>query len=371
MAFFLESHKFLLLFYVLKYFSDIILNKIDEGMCVKKDRIFLVAELSANHNQDKDLALRTIKAAKDSGADAIKLQTYTPDCLTIDCDLKDFRIEGTLWEGKKFYDLYQEAMTPWEWHTELFDYAHKLGLVCFSSPFSKKGVDFLEELGNPIYKVASFEIVDLELIAYIARLGKPMILSKGIATKEEIQEAIEVCRQAGNSEITLLQCTSSYPAPLKSGNLCLIPQLKQDFGVEVGLSDHTLGITAPIVAASLGARVIEKHFILERKLGGVDSVFSLEPQEFAQMAKAVREVEELLGIPTYELSEKSKEGRAFMRSLYVIKDIKKGERISSDSIRSIRPGYGIAPKYLNEVLGKCASKDLYRGKALEFGDWET
>ncbi len=209
------------------------------------------------------------------------------------------------------------------------------------------------------------------MIAYIAHLGKPIILSKGIATKEEIQEAIEVCRQAGNSEITLLQCTSSYPAPVKSGDLCLIHKLTQHFGVEVGLSDHTLGISAPIVSATVGARVIVKHFILERKLGGVDSAFSVAPQDFAQMVKAVREVEELLGIPTYELSEKSKEGRAFMRSLYVIKDIKKGEKISRDSIRSIRPGYGIAPKYLNEVLGKCASKDLYRGKALEFGDWKA
>lgn len=337
---------------------------------MKTDKIFLVAELSANHNQDKNLALKTIKAAKDSGADAIKLQTYTPDCMTLDCEGDDFRIKGTLWEGKRLYDLYQEAMTPWEWHKELFDYARQLGLVCFSSPFSKEGVDFLEKLGNPIYKVASFEIVDLELIAYIARLKKPMILSKGIATKEEIDEAIKICKEAGNSDITLLQCTSSYPAPLQSANLSLIPQLKADFGVEVGLSDHTLGITAPIVAASLGARVIEKHFILERAQGGVDSAFSLEPNEFAQMAKAVREVEELLGIPTYELSEKSKEGRAFMRSLYVAKDIKKGEIIGHGSICSIRPGFGIAPKYLKEVLGKRANKDLCRGKALEFGDWE-
>lgn len=337
---------------------------------MQSNKTFLVAELSANHNQDKNLALKTIKAAKDSGADAIKLQTYTPDCLTIDCDLEDFKIKGTLWGGKKFYDLYQEAMTPWEWHTELFEYAQNLGLVCFSSPFSKEGVDFLETLGNPIYKVASFEIVDLELISYMARLGKPMILSKGIATKEEIQDAIGACKQVGNADITLLQCTSSYPAPLSSANLSLIPELKQDFEVEVGLSDHTLGITAPIAAVTLGAKVIEKHFILNRKLGGVDSAFSLEPEEFAQMAKAVREVEELLGIPTYELSQKSKEGRVFMRSLYVVENIKKGERITAKSVRSIRPGFGIAPKYLKQVIGKRASRDLYRGKALDFGDFE-
>ncbi|TLD83177.1 pseudaminic acid synthase [Helicobacter sp. MIT 11-5569] len=337
---------------------------------MQNNKIFLVAELSANHNQNKELAFQTIKAAKDSGADAIKLQTYTPDCLTLNCDLDDFKIKGTLWEGKNFYALYKEAMTPWEWHKELFDYAKEIELVCFSSPFSKEAVDFLEELGNPIYKVASFEIVDLELIKYIARLGKPVILSKGIATKAEIEEAINACREVGNNAITLLQCTSSYPAPLKSANLSLIPQLKKDFGIEVGLSDHTLGITAPIAAASLGARVIEKHFILKRELGGADSAFSIEPNEFAQMAKAVREVEELLGIPTYELSEKSKEGRVFMRSLYVVKDIKKGEVITQDSIASIRPGYGIPPKYLTQVIGKRANKDLWYGKALQFGDWE-
>ncbi|WP_299550126.1 pseudaminic acid synthase [uncultured Helicobacter sp.] len=333
-------------------------------------RIFLVAELSANHNQDKKLALQTIKAAKDSGADAIKLQTYTPDCLTLDSDLEDFKIKGTLWEGRNFYTLYKEAMTPWKWHKELFDYARELGLVCFSSPFSKEAVDFLETLENPIYKVASFEIVDLELIKYMARLGKPMILSKGIATKNEIKEAIKACREVGNNSITLLQCTSSYPAPLNGANLSLIPQLQKDFGVDVGLSDHTLGITAPIVAASLGAQVIEKHFILERSLGGVDSAFSLEPKEFAQMAQAVRETEELLGDSTYVLSEKSKAGRVFMRSLYVIKDIKKGEVIEEEAIKSIRPGYGIAPKYLKEVIGKRASKDLWRGKSLQFEDYE-
>ncbi|MCI5968490.1 pseudaminic acid synthase [Helicobacter sp.] len=336
---------------------------------MQKNKIFLVAELSANHNQDKNLAFKTIKAAKDSGADAIKLQTYTPDCLTLDCDLEDFKIKGTLWEGKNFYALYKEAMTPWEWHKELFDYAKELGLMCFSSPFSKEAVDFLETLGNPIYKVASFEIVDLELIKYMARLGKPMILSKGIATKEEIEEAIKACKEVGNDSITLLQCTSSYPAPLNSANLSLIPRLQKDFSVAIGLSDHTLGITAPIVAASLGARVIEKHFILKRSFGGVDSAFSLEPKEFAQMAQAVRETEELLGDSTYALSEKSKEGRVFMRSLYVTKTIKKGEVIQENAIKSVRPGYGIAPKYLKDVLGKCASKDLEFGKALQFGDW--
>ena len=336
---------------------------------MQKNRIFLVAELSANHHQSKDIALKTIKAAKESCADAVKLQTYTPECLTLNCNSKYFQIQGTLWEGKNFYQLYQEAMTPWEWHKDLFEYAKELGIICFSSPFSKEGVDFLEELGNPIYKAASFEIVDLELIEYMAKTKKPIILSKGIATKEEIKEALDVCKKEVK-DITLLQCTSSYPAPLNEANLSLIPKMQRDFGVKVGLSDHTLGITAPIVAASLGAKVIEKHFILDRKLGGPDSAFSIEPQEFSAMAKAVREVEELLGVESYELSQKSKEGRVFMRSLFVVEDIAKGERIKENQIRSIRPGYGIPPKMKYQVVGKKAKKALKRGEPLSFGDWE-
>ncbi len=336
---------------------------------MQKNRIFLVAELSANHHQSKDIALKTIKAAKESGADAVKLQTYTPECLTLNCNSKYFQIQGTLWEGKNFYQLYQEAMTPWEWHKDLFEYAKELGIICFSSPFSKEGVDFLEELGNPIYKVASFEIVDLELIEYMAKTKKPIILSKGIATKEEIKEALDVCKKEVK-DITLLQCTSSYPAPLNEANLSLMPKMQKDFGVKVGLSDHTLGITAPIVAASLGAKVIEKHFILDRKLGGPDSAFSIEPQEFSAMAKALREVEELLGVESYELSQKSKEGRVFMRSLFVVEDIAKGERIKENQIRSIRPGYGIPPKMKYQVVGKKAKKALKRGEPLSFGDWE-
>lgn len=336
---------------------------------MQKNRIFLVAELSANHHQSKDIALKTIKAAKESGADAVKLQTYTPECLTLNCNSKYFQIQGTLWEGKNFYQLYQEAMTPWEWHKDLFEYAKELGIICFSSPFSKEGVDFLEELGNPIYKVASFEIVDLELIEYMAKTKKPIILSKGIATKEEIKEALDVCKKEVK-DITLLQCTSSYPAPLNEANLSLIPKMQKDFGVKVGLSDHTLGITAPIVAASLGAKVIEKHFILDKRLGGPDSAFSIEPQEFSAMAKALREVEELLGVESYELSQKSKEGRVFMRSLFVVEDIAKGERIKENQIRSIRPGYGIPPKMKYQVVGKKAKKSLKRGEPLSFGDWE-
>lgn len=338
---------------------------------MQKNKVLLVAELSANHNQNKEIALKTIKAAKESGADAIKLQTYTPECLTLDSHLEYFKIQGTLWEGKNFYQLYKEAMTPWEWHSDLFSYAQELGMICFSSPFSKEAVDFLETLENPIYKVASFEIVDLELIAYMAKQKKPMILSKGIATKEEIEEAIQVCRENGAQDITLLQCTSSYPAPLNEANLSLIPKMARDFEVKVGLSDHTLGITAAIVATSLGARVIEKHFILDKNLGGPDSAFSMEPKEFSIMAKAIREVEELLGEETYELSKKSKEGRVFMRSLFVVEDITKGEIIKPNQIRSIRPGFGIPPKMKMEVIGKRANKDLKRGEPLSFGDWEV
>ncbi|MCI7764908.1 pseudaminic acid synthase [Helicobacter sp.] len=338
---------------------------------MQKNKVLLVAELSANHNQNKEIALKTIKAAKESGADAIKLQTYTPECLTLDSHLEYFKIQGTLWEGKNFYQLYKEAMTPWEWHSDLFSYAQELGMICFSSPFSKEAVDFLETLENPIYKVASFEIVDLELIAYMAKQKKPMILSKGIATKEEIEEAIQVCRENGAQDITLLQCTSSYPAPLNEANLSLIPKMARDFKVKVGLSDHTLGITAAIVATSLGARVIEKHFILDKNLGGPDSAFSMEPKEFSIMAKAIREVEELLGEETYELSKKSKEGRVFMRSLFVVEDITKGEIIKPNQIRSIRPGFGIPPKMKMEVIGKRANKDLKRGEPLSFGDWEV
>lgn len=332
------------------------------------NKVFLVAELSANHNNSKDLALKTILAAKESGADAIKLQTYTPDCLTLNSNKEYFKIKGgTLWDGKNYYQLYQEAMTPWEWHEELFSYARSVGLVCFSSPFSIKAVKFLETLNNPIYKVASFEVLDLELVAAMAKTQKPIVLSKGIATFEELTDAIEVCRSVGNNDITILQCTSSYPAPLKDANLRLIPRLKKDFNVKAGLSDHTLGISAPIVATSLGATLIEKHFILDRKLGGVDSAFSLEPKEFAQMVKGVREAEELLGEATYELSNKSKEGRVFGRSLFASKTIKQGEKLTRDNIRSIRPGYGIKPKYIEEILGKVATIDIEEGEPLK---WE-
>ena len=327
---------------------------------------FIIAELSANHNQDLDLAMRTIKAAKESGADAVKIQTYTADTLTIDCDNDYFKLNhGTIWDGRTLYDLYKEAYTPWEWHKDLRDYAHKLGLIFFSTPFDFTAVDFLEKLEVPIYKIASFEITDIPLIEYTASKKKPMIISTGIAGLEDIEEALSACYRVGNYDITLLQCTSSYPAPIEEANLSNIQDLKTRFNVKSGLSDHTLGISVPIAAVALGASVIEKHFILDRKQGGPDSAFSLEPHEFRLMVDSIRDVERALGYVNYDLTEKKLINRKMARSLFVVKDIKKGEQFNSDNIKSIRPGYGLAPKYLNSVLGKFSSEDLAKGIPLE------
>jgi len=330
--------------------------------------VFIVAELSANHNGSLKNALDTIKAAKEVGADAIKLQTYTADTITLDCDNDYFKIkQGTLWDGRTLYDLYKEAYTPWEWHEELFSYARSLGLICFSTPFDFSAVDFLEKLDNPIYKVASFEITDTPLIRYMAEKRKPMIISTGIAELADIELAIKTCRDAKNEDITLLKCTSSYPAPLEEANLVTIPDMARRFGVKVGLSDHTLGITAPIVAVSLGAKVVEKHFIADRSIGGADASFSLEPQEFGAMVKSIRETESALGCVNYELSPKVKSSREFSRSLFVVEDIAKGEELNAQNIRSIRPSFGLHPRYYDEVLGKKATKPIKRGTPLEFG----
>ena len=289
------------------------------------NRVFIVAELSANHNGSKDVALKTIRAAKRAGADAVKFQTYTADTITLACQNEDFKIkQGTLWDGRYLYDLYQEAYTPWEWHRELYDVAKAEGLICFSSPFDKSAVDFLESLGNPIYKIASFEITDVDLIAYAARKGKPMVISTGIATEEDIRLAVDTCRSAGNNDITLLKCTSSYPAPIEEANLCMIADLANRFKVKVGLSDHTLGSIAGITAVSLGACMIEKHFILDRSIGGPDAFFSMNELEFSQMVKDIRTVESAIGQVNYEPTDKMKAGRAFSRSLYVAENMKKG-----------------------------------------------
>lgn len=332
----------------------------------KKDNsVFVIAELSANHNGSLETALETIRAAKRTGANAIKLQTYTADTLTIQSDKDDFIIKsGSIWDGKTFYDLYKSAYTPWEWHEELFKCAKKEGLICFSSPFDKSAVDFLEKLNVPAYKIASFEITDIPLIEYVASKGKPVILSTGIATSEDIELALDACQRMGNNNIALLKCTSSYPAPIQEANMAMIPDFKERFNVIPGLSDHTLGSTVPIVATTLGARIIEKHFILDRSIGGPDASFSMNEEEFTEMVKAVREAEKAIGEVSYKPTQKQINGRAFSRSLYVVKDIKKGEVITEENVRSIRPGFGLHPKYLKDILGKRVTYTIEKGTRL-------
>ena len=326
------------------------------------DGVFIIAELSANHNGSIQSALDTIKVAKEIGANAIKLQTYTAETMTLNCNKNDFIIKGgTLWDGKLLYNLYEEAYTPWEWHKELFEYARSINIDIFSSPFDKTAVDFLEQFNPSAYKIASFEITDYELIRYTASKGKPIIISTGIATIDEIWDVVDICRSEGNNDIILLKCTSAYPASLEDANLRTIPNLAETFDVISGFSDHTLGTTASIVAVTLGAKVIEKHFILDKSIGGPDAAFSLDKQEFAEMVRAIRDAEKLLGKVDYSMTEKKKKNRQFARSLYISKDIKKGEIFTQEHIRSVRPGYGMHPKYLNDMLGKAAQKDYCLG----------
>jgi len=333
---------------------------------LEERNVYIIAEMSANHNGDIKTAKETIKAAKEVGANAIKLQTYTADTMTLNCNKDDFIVKGgTLWDGKNLYELYQWAYTPWEWHQELFDYAREIGIDIFSSPFDKTAVDFLEQFNPSAYKIASFEITDYELIRYTASKGKPIIISTGIATIDEIQDAVDICRREGNENIILLKCTSAYPAPLEDANLKMIPSLAQTFGVVSGFSDHTLGTTAPITAVALGAKVIEKHFILDKSIGGADAEFSMDKQEFFDMVKNIRDTEELLGVIDYSMSEKKMKSRQFSRSLYVAKDIQKGERFTEENIRSVRPGYGMHPKYLKDISGKIADKDYEFGNRFE------
>jgi len=324
--------------------------------------VFIIAELSANHNQDFNQAVELIKAAKEAGADAIKLQTYTPDTMTIDCDNEYFRIgKGTIWEGKTLYELYKEAYTPWEWQPELKRIANDLGMELFSTPFDKTVVDFLEKMDVPCYKIASFELVDVPLIQYVAQTGKPIIISTGMATLGEIEEAVQAAREAGCKEIALLKCTSAYPAPPEEINLRTIPHMAEAFGCPVGLSDHTLGIAVPVAAVALGACIIEKHFTLSRKIPGPDSAFSLEPHEFKEMVNAVRIAEKALGKVSYEVTEHEKASRVFRRSLFVVKDMKAGETFAEENIRSIRPGYGVKPKNLNTIINRKALIDIKKG----------
>ena len=336
-----------------------------------ENKTFIIAELSANHNGDINIALETVRAAKRAGADAIKLQTYTADTLTIDCKSDYFKINhGTAWDGEYLYDLYKRAYTPWEWHEEIFAVAKEEGLVCFSSPFDNSAVDFLEELEAPIYKIASFEIQDVPLIEYAASKGKPMIISTGIAEIKDIELAIETCKKIGNNDITILKCTSAYPANPADANLLTIPDIKKRFGVNVGLSDHTMGIEGPVVATCLGATVIEKHFILDKEIGGADAHFSLDEKEFTEMVTAVRKAELMMGEVNYKLTKNIEKSRQFSRSLFIVQDIKAGEKLNKENVRSIRPGFGLHPKHYNNILGKIIKVDIERGNPLSLDQIE-
>ncbi|WP_200763536.1 pseudaminic acid synthase [Nitrosophilus alvini] len=342
--------------------------RIDNKTVSNDSPVYIIAEVSANHNQSFEIAKEMIKAAYEAGADAVKLQTYTPDTITLKCDNEYFQIkQGTIWDGKTLYELYEEAYTPWEWQPELKKYADSIGITLFSSPFDKSAVDFLEKMNVPAYKIASFEITDIPLIEYAASKGKPMIISTGIATLCDIEEAVNACRRVGNDKIVLLKCTSAYPAPLEDANLETIPNLSETFGVIAGFSDHTLGITAPVAAVTLGAKVIEKHFILDKSMGGPDAAFSLDIDEFKEMVKAVRDTEKLLGKVDYSMSDKKRKSREFSRSLFVAENIREGEILTEKNIRSVRPGYGLHPKYLKDILGKRAATDLEKGTPLK---WE-
>jgi pseudaminic acid synthase len=331
---------------------------------VNTPRTYIIAELSANHGGSLDHACETMRAMKTAGADAVKLQTYTPDTMTINCDREEFQVgTGTLWAGRGLYDLYEEAHTPWDWHPRLFELAAKLGMDCFSTPFDPTAVDFLEQFDPPVYKVASFELVDLPLIEYIASKGRPIIMSTGMGSLAEISEAVEVIQAAG-VPLTLLKCTSAYPSPPESMNLRTIPHLSQAFGVPTGLSDHTLGIAVPVAAVAVGACVIEKHFTLSRNDPGPDSAFSLEPAEFRAMVDAVRVTEKALGKVNYQITEKEQASKAFRRSLFVVQDVKAGEEFTAENVRSIRPGHGLPPKFIKSVIGKRASQDIARGTPL-------
>ena len=341
--------------------------KIDSFDINKNSKVFIVAELSANHNGSLDTAIETIKAAKRAGANAIKLQTYTADTLTIDCTKEDFVIKsGSIWDGKTFYDLYKSAYTPWEWHETLFKVAKELNLICFSSPFDKTAVDFLENLETPAYKIASFEITDIPLIEYVASKGKPIIISTGIATIEDIELALDACHRMENHDIALLKCTSSYPAPIEEANMVMVKDMAERFEIITGLSDHTMGTTVPIVATCFGAKIIEKHFILDRSIGGPDASFSMNKEEFTDMVKAVREAEKAIGIVDYNLTEKQKNGKAFSRSLYVVEDVIEGEIITQDNVQSIRPGNGMHPKHYRDLLGKRFKSSYEKGTPLSW-----
>lgn len=327
-------------------------------------QVYIIAELSANHNQDFTLAKEGIRLAKEAGANAVKLQTYTPDSLTIDVKTENFKA-GFLWSDEYLYDLYQRACMPYEWHKPLYDFAQEIGITLFSTPFDHDGLALLESLDFPIYKIASFEITDIPLIKAVAKLQKPIIISTGVATHDDITLALETCYNEGNKDIILLKCTSEYPAPPESMNLATIPNMGQKYNVITGISDHSMGNEACIAAVALGARVIEKHFTPNKSIPSADAAFSLDPTEFASMVKAVRNVEKMVGVATYEGGSKK-----FARSLYVVEDIMQGEALNPNNIRSIRPGNGLHPRYYEEILGKKATKNLLRGEPLNLDSFE-
>lgn len=329
-------------------------------------KVFIIAEISANHGHDIEIVKKTILKAKEIGVDAVKIQTYKPETMTLDCDCDDFVIsdEKSLWYKSKLFDLYKEGMLDWQWHEELFDFARKNDIILFSTPFDKSAVDLLEECHNPIYKIASFEINDLPLIEYAASKQKPMIISTGIATLEEIENAIKTCHSVGNYDVTILKCTSEYPAKLEDANLIMISDFIKRFNVKVGLSDHTESNIPSIVSIALGAKVIEKHFILDKKIGGPDASFSLEPDEFKKLIEEVRDAEKSLGKVDYTISEKKQNSRQYRRSLYISKDVKAGEIISDLNIKSVRPGFGLDPKFYHQVIGKKFKEDFVKGTPL-------
>ena len=324
-------------------------------------KTFIIAEMSANHNHNKDVAIETIKAAKKAGADAIKIQTYSSETETLDCRKPDFLLGDGLWKGETFFSLYRKANTPWEWHEEIYHVAKEEGLICFTTPTDKETIDFVEDFGNPIYKIASFDIIDIPFIRYAASKHKPMIVATGIATEAEIKEAVDAIRKEGNDDITLLKCTSAYPAPIDKANLLTIPDMKKRFGVKVGLSDHSPGSTVPMTAVALGAEVVEKHFIIDRSIGGPDADFSMNFGEFKQMVEDVRNVEKALGSIYYPTNLDEITGRENCRSLYVAEDMKEGDVITEKNVRAVRPGYGLPIKFFPQILGKKVKKDLEMG----------
>ncbi|HOM01299.1 MAG TPA: pseudaminic acid synthase [Acetivibrio sp.] len=340
---------------------------LDGNDLLKSGKVYIVAEMSANHLQDMDRAKRIISAAKEAGADAIKIQTYRPDTITIDCYGEEFLCTpGSPWEGMNLFELYKTAYTPWEWHQELFDYAKEIGISMFSSPFDLSSVDFLRQFNMPAYKIASYEINDIPLIKKVASEGKPIIISTGLANLGDIEMAIETCKAAGNDQIILLKCVSEYPTPYEDINLKTMVNMKETFGCVVGLSDHSLGSCVSVAAVALGAKVIEKHLTLSRKDGGADSNFSMEPDEFGKMVQDIRNVEKSLGTVTYELTDRQKMSKKRSRSLYIVKDVAAGETLTPENVKSIRPGYGLHTRYYEEILGKRVNRDLKKGTALQW-----